>query len=48
MFREHGAVDAGFDAKDDDVGALYSEDVGVGEDGHEGGGGEFGGESIEA
>lgn len=48
MFREHGAVDVGFDAKDDDVGALYSEYVGVGEDSHEGGVGEFGGEPVEA
>ena len=48
MFREHGAVDAGFDAKDDDVGALYSEYIGMDEDSHETEGREFVGESVEA
>ena len=48
MFRQHGAVDAGFDAEEDDVGALYSEYVGVGEDSHERKGGEFVGESVGA
>ena len=48
MFPQHGAVDAGFDAKEDDVGALYSEDIGVDEDSHKREGGKFVGESVEA